>query len=107
MRRFPPGDTLQVIGCEIEARPAGAPDTADLAPFVRGVERSASTVTVRFAEGARQILPAFVEAERRCCAGISWRIDESAGLTLVIEAEAGALSAIETLFATQHIDTAQ
>lgn len=98
MRPVPDADLLDVIGCEIDERPAGAPGVDDLAPFVRSVERADGALTIRFEKEARDSLVAFVEAERHCCAGIGWTVLETPNLTLHIEAGEPALAVISGLF---------
>lgn len=107
MRPVPSEDLLDVIGCEIDERPTGAPGIDELAPFVRSVERVAGAVTVAFAPDARESLLAFVEAERQCCAGIGWSVQETPGLALRIEAGEPALDVINALFNQRHIDSSQ
>jgi hypothetical protein len=104
MRPVPDEDMLDVIGCEIEERPAGAPGLDALAPHLRSVQREAGAVTIGFHPEARETLIAFVDAERHCCAGTGWTVREAPGLALRIEDRAAALDVFEGMFKQAHID---
>ena len=105
MRPVPDEDLLDIMGCEIDQRPAAAPGIDDLAPFVRSAVRTADALTVRFTAAARDSLLAFVEAERHCCAGIGWTVTETPELALRVEAAAPALAVISDLFGKANIDS--
>lgn len=94
-------DQLQVLGCEIEARPAGAPGAADIAHALIEVEREAADVLVlSFERSATREVEAFVAAEQRCCAGLAWSVEAQADATRIrVAAGADQLDVIERLFA--------
>jgi hypothetical protein len=94
----PSAAIIEVLGCDLSVRPAGAPTIEALAAFVQGVQRDAGSVTVRFAPEARDTLAAFVEAERRCCAGLGWHMGEGPDVTLRIDAGASALDFLNHVF---------
>jgi hypothetical protein len=98
MRPIPAEDVLVTIGCDIQARPAGAPGIDDLAPFIRSVHRTPEGVTVLFDADGRDTLDAFVEAERHCCGAIDWRVQDSPDPVLHIRAGEAALAVIGDLF---------
>jgi hypothetical protein len=84
------------MSCEIALRPAGAPHFADLAPALRGVRRDGDQLVVTYDEGARAQLEKVVAAERLCCAGIGWSLDD-AGATLRVSATPEQLDLMEQL----------
>jgi hypothetical protein len=98
MANEPQTEIIQILDCDLGARPQGAPGIDALLPYVRGARRMSGTVLVEFDESAAQILEAFAEAERLCCAGIGWEIDRTAGLRLRISATDAQLTAIESLW---------
>jgi hypothetical protein len=99
-------DLLQVIGCELNKRPE-APTIDDLAPLVRSVTRASRSVSVTFAQEARESVEAFAGAERMCCPGIDWRVESGAGVTLRIEADELVLDAIAQMFPSKQIEKTQ
>ncbi len=103
MRNLPREELLDVVQCEIDRRPE-APVIADLEPHVVGFTRQPEVLTISFAPEAREVLEAFVEAERQCCAGIGWMVSDGPDVALRIEAGADALDALTMLFESNHIE---
>jgi hypothetical protein len=103
MRSLTREDLLDVIGCEAGRRPE-APAIADLEQYVVSSSRQPEALTIGFAPEARETLQAFVEAERRCCAGIAWSVSDGPVVSLRIEAGAEALDALAMLFESSHIE---
>jgi hypothetical protein len=91
-----PETILGVMACEIGLRPAGAPHFADLAPALRDVRREGGQLVVSYDDGAREMLAEVVAAERLCCAGIGWGLDDE-GATLRISATPEQLELMEQL----------
>ena len=91
-------DIIEVLDCDLSARPQAAPGIDALLPYVRRATRMPSAVLVEFDERAAHTLEAFVEAERLCCEGIGWEIDRTSGLRLRISATDAQLTAIESLW---------
>lgn len=91
-----PRAVLGVMSCEIALRPAGAPHFADLAPALRDVRREGAELVVTYDDLAREQLAQVVAAERLCCAGIGWTLDE-AGATLRVSAAPEQLDLMEQL----------
>jgi hypothetical protein len=58
-RRIDPADVLEVLACEIDARPHGAPGPDALVAHVRAVRRDGSAVIVTFDASAREAVEAF------------------------------------------------
>jgi hypothetical protein len=98
MRPVPDEDVLITIGCDIAARPTNAPGVDDLARFIRSVDRTAGGIAVGIESGGRDILTAFVEAERQCCACIDWQIEDGPEPVLHIRADEETLAALDDLF---------
>lgn len=91
-------EIIEVLDCDLGARPQADPGIDALLPYVRGATRMSDAILVEFDERAVQMLEAFVEAERLCCAGIGWEIDRTSGLGLRISATDAQLTAIESLW---------
>ena len=91
-----PNTLLSSLSCQIGKRPAGAPHFADLAPALREVRREGGQLVVTYAESARAVLAEVVAAERLCCAGIGWHLEDEAA-TLRISAEPAQLDVLERL----------
>jgi hypothetical protein len=96
-------DIIEILNCDLGARPKTAPGTDSLLPHVRGVARTAGALLVEFDEQVAQTLEAFVEAERLCCAGIGWEIEQEPSLRLRITANELQLRAIESLWNCKKI----
>jgi hypothetical protein len=94
-QQYPPA-VLGVMACAIARRPAGAPHFADLAPAVRGVRRDGAELVVTYDDAAREQLAQVVAAERLCCAGIVWSLDD-AGATLRVRATPEQLDLLESV----------
>lgn len=107
MRPIPSDDILEILGCDIGSRPAGAPGANDLGPFVQSIEHDGTSLKITFDRAARPALLAFAEAERQCCGGIGWTIIEAPELILRIEAPRPALDVITNYFTNQGIESHQ
>src|SRR5438034_10162376 len=79
-------DIIEVLECDLGARPTTAPGVDSLVPHVRGVARTTGALLVEFAEHAAETLSAFADAERICCAGSGWEIERGPMLRLRITA---------------------
>jgi len=91
-------EIIEVLDCDLGARPKAAPGIDALLPHVLRASRTPVALLVEFDDQAASTLEAFVEAERLCCAGIGWKIERDRGLRLRISAENAQLSAIESLW---------
>lgn len=103
MRKIPSEDLLDIVGCEIDARPQ-APGLDALAPYILGVSRDARAIVVTFVAEAAGLVEAFAAAERVCCAGIGWEVELGSPVILRITAGADALDALEQLVKETNID---
>jgi hypothetical protein len=91
-------EIIEVLDCDLGVRPKVAPGIDALLPYVLGASRMSDVVLIEFDDRAAQILEAFVEAERLCCAGIGWEIDRTSGLLLRISGTDVQLTTIESLW---------
>jgi hypothetical protein len=92
-------ELIEVLACDIDARPRTAPTIFDLAAHIVRAERAAGSLRVAFASEAAGEVEAFVDAERLCCGGIEWRLEDSAeGVVLTIGATPAQLDAMERMF---------
>jgi hypothetical protein len=91
-------EIIEVMDCDLDARPRAAPGVDALLPYVRSAALMPGVLVVEFDDRAAGILEAFVEAERLCCAGIGWEIDRTSGLCLRISATDAQLTTIESLW---------
>lgn len=64
---------------------------------ITGFRREAGALVVRYAPAGADLFRAFAEAERRCCSGLGWFIDDDGGPQLRIVAEPSQLDAFEQL----------
>jgi len=96
-------DIIEVLDCDLGARPTAAPGVDALLPHVHGTSRADGMLLVEFDARAAQTLEAFVEAERLCCAGIGWEIERGPSLRLRITANEAQLQAIESLWNNKQI----
>lgn len=92
-------ELIEVLACEFDARPRGAPSFDDLAPHIIAVRRDARAVTIDYAPEAHDGMTQLVAAERLCCPGIGWRLDETAS-RLHITATPAQLDALEQMLTT-------
>ncbi len=95
-------EIIEVLDCEISARPAAGPGIDALLPHLQATRRTVGELTASFAPEALKSLEAFVEAERVCCAGIGWEIVRSPGLQLRISASPAQLDAIQSLWSSKQ-----
>lgn len=85
-----------VLVCQYELRPRGAPSIFDIAPLVRRTERDATVLTVEFAHG-QSAVQEYVSAERLCCPDIAWNYDDR-GAVLHIHATPGKIATLHEMF---------
>jgi hypothetical protein len=101
MKRVQRSDIVELLDCEIGARPKGAPGIEQLLPLVRGGRRTATNLQIELDPEAAEALEAFVEAERLCCAGIGWEIERDPALVLSITASESQLDAMEPILVSK------
>jgi hypothetical protein len=91
-----PESVLGVMSCQLALRPAGAPHFADLAPALRDVRRDGAALVVSYDDRASSTLAEVVAADRLCCPGIGWSLEDD-GATLRVTAAPEQLDLIEQL----------
>ena len=65
---------LEVVGCDIGARPAGAPMFEDIKPQIVSLRREPERLTIEFAASAAEQVAAFVAAEQMCCSDLMFNV---------------------------------
>src|SRR5689334_3916770 len=90
-------ELLEVLGCDIGARPAGAASVEDIEAFRMSVTGGDGEISVAFLPAALPLLREFVAAEQLCCAGLGWQLDEH-DTVLTISASPAQLDELELLF---------
>lgn len=100
-------EALEVLACDLGARPKGAPHFGDVAGAVRAVRRERGALVVDYDPAAAEALAVVVAAERLCCADIGWHVehpDPAAGaaiggvVRLRVEANSAQLDVVQLLF---------
>jgi hypothetical protein len=91
-------DMIDVLVCDIQARPRGAPSIFDVSPYIESVVRSPESISISFAGAGAADVAAFVEAERLCCAAIDWRLEVGPAVVLTIGASPNQLDVFEQMF---------
>jgi hypothetical protein len=96
-------NALDILACEIELRPRGAPGIEQLASAVIAVERPGPrALTVEFDPAASAQVEAFAAAEQSCCSTLSWAVERTDGVTrLTIGAAPAQIELLERLFSKQ------
>jgi hypothetical protein len=93
-------DALNVLACEHDRRPKGAPSFFDLQSSIRAVRREEERLRVDFDPAEAAAVQQLVEAERLCCADIGWDLQQSPALTLTIRASPAQLDIFEQFLTT-------
>ena len=88
-------EALDVLACDYQLRPKGAPSFFDLEGSVRGVRREDGSLLIDFDTAATEQVLALVDAERQCCASIGWELQTAPALRLRISATAPRLDVFE------------
>jgi hypothetical protein len=91
-------EILDTLVCEPASRPRGAPTLADIVPAVRSTRRDGGHLIVTFDRAATDLVSAVVDAERRCCSTIVWKLEPGQQPVLRIGATPGQLDVLEAIF---------
>jgi len=91
-------EIIEILDCDLAARPQAAPGIDALLPHVLRASRTPGALLVEFDLQVEPMLAAFVEAERLCCAGIGWEIELDTAVRLRITAADTQIDAIERLW---------
>jgi hypothetical protein len=68
---------LEVLACDIELRPRGAPGVDQIADLVRSAHRRDGALILAFDQSASADVEAFAAAERQCCSTLCWEVRRS------------------------------
>jgi hypothetical protein len=88
-------DVLNVLACQYDKRPKGAPSFFDLQPSIQATRREGHVLRIDFDPAATLAVHQLVEAERLCCADIGWDLQQSPSLTLTIRASPAQLDVFD------------
>ncbi len=91
-------DLLDILACDIEARPGDAPGI-EIGQYARAIKRTDGEVVIDFDPAAVASVEASAAAERVCCSSITWRVEQAPSLRLRIGASSEQLDVIEKMFA--------
>ena len=93
--------SLHILSCDIAVRPRDAAGISHLVPFICKVEANESEVMVEFNKEGKEFVDSFVAAERLCCTGLKWTIEEGADvLRLIVGGSADQITVIKEWFDT-------
>jgi hypothetical protein len=100
MRNVPDRAALDVLACEIELRPAGAPGFDAIANAIVNVQRDGERqLAVSFDPAAAPQVEAFAAAECQCCSTLRWTVERGDGVVrLRVGAEPAQIDVLEALF---------
>jgi hypothetical protein len=90
-------DALNVLACEFDKRPKGAPSFFDLRYSILRSHRESEVLRIEFDPAESGAVAHLVEAERLCCAGIGWDLQQSPALVLSIRATPAQLDVFEQM----------
>ena len=88
-------EALDILVCDYQLRPKGAPSFFDLDGSARGVRREDGALLIDFDPAAADQVAALVDAERQCCTSIGWELQTVPALRLRISAAAPQLDVFE------------
>jgi hypothetical protein len=91
------GDLIDLVACDIGARPKDAPLFDVLAPHILAVERSSIALRITFAPEAVDDVEAFAAAERICCSTLGFDVERDP-VVLTVTATPAQLDAMQQLF---------
>ena len=94
------GELLNVLSCDIGARPDGAPGFDDIRPYLLTVDRDETKLKLTFDASAASAVGAFVAAETLCCGGVGWQFQATPTPTVTVEAPSAQLEALEAMWET-------
>ncbi len=97
-------DLLDVLSCDLGARPPGAPTATDLAPHYNGHELRDGALVVLYDSEASVMLAAFAAAESRCCSGLDWAVAPAAeSVELRIKGSPVQLEALAAMWSSREV----
>jgi hypothetical protein len=96
-----PEDTDDVLVCEYEKRPRGAPSFFDLHDAIRQVGFEGDTLRVDFAPDYRQKVEQLAAAERLCCPTIDFDLSSPPAVTVWMRGTPGQLATLQQMLAME------
>jgi len=92
-------NTARILSCDLSIRPRSAAGILDVMPHVREVRRELDAVVISLDVSGEEPLNSFVEAERLCCASLTWLLQRDEKLIqLRIAGNEDQLASIESWF---------
>ncbi len=88
-------EALQVVGCDVGARPKDAPMFDDVKSHIIAVRREPTRLTVEFAAVAAEQVAAFVAAEQVCCSDLAFSLIPGDPTIMQINATPELVDAVE------------
>jgi hypothetical protein len=92
--------TIELLACDIANRPE-APGSDELRPHVIAVVRESESIVIKYRTEAMPLFAKFAAAERVCCSGLRWDLEDEGGPQLRISASPAQLDALGPLFAEE------
>lgn len=90
---------IEILACDIAIRPRDAAGYADLLPYVREMKLDGGRLTVAIEASGKQAVESFVNAERQCCTGLTWQIEDARALIhLIVGGKANQLQVVKSWF---------
>ena len=86
---------LEVVGCDIGARPSGAPVFEDIKPHIISLQREPKRLSIEFAAGAGEQVAAFVAAEQMCCSDLAFNVITGERIVMLITATSDLVDMVE------------
>jgi hypothetical protein len=93
-------ELLDVLVCDIAARPKGAPSFFDVQSAIRRVQREDGALLVEFDPANAEQVEQLVAAERLCCAEIGWELTRGTNVELRIRARPAQLDIVQQFLST-------
>lgn len=92
-------ELLEILTCDLAARPPAAPGPAALATFVREVSQSPGELVVTFDPAAAAAVMEFVDAEQHCCGQLEFAVTRSGeAIRLMVRGAAAQTAAFGSLW---------
>jgi hypothetical protein len=95
----PGEEMLELLACDVAARPVRAPGIDAIAGHALTSARGDGDLTITFGVEAADDVEAFAAAERACCGSLGWHFEREPVVLLRISATPAQLDAIERMFA--------
>ena len=91
----PTPELLDTLCCDWQARPRNAPSFFDLKDHLLGLHREDGALILEYYPAAALDVAALVDAERACCASLTWNLEGSPASRVRIAATPAQLEILE------------